>query len=276
MKTGAHIWTGKGLKETLKIIEFLGCDCFQIFLHNPRQWKRKKRDKKEVDFVKREIKKRRKKPFVIHMPYLLNLASENEDIFNKSLHLLKEEIEEGEEYNADYYVIHPGSNPDKKKGLEKLCYALNKIKRKKIKILIENTSGGGNHLCGDIDDFKYILDRVENIGFCLDTAHAFQYGYRLNTKNGFFYMLEKIEKNSTLSYILLVHANDSLTECGSKNDRHQHIGKGYLGIKAFELFIKNYYFGNLPFIIETPKETIEQDRINLEILKKIGAKYGKI
>jgi len=89
-------------------------------------------------------------------------------------------------------------------------------------------------------------------------------------------MVEKIEKNSLLNYILLIHANDSLTKQGSKIDRHQHIGKGYIGIKGFELLIRHKYFGNLPYIIETPKETIGQDKRNLKLLRQIGVKYGKI
>jgi len=276
MRTGAHIWIGKGLDETIKIIDYLECDCFQIFLHNPRSWERKKRNKEEIVKFKKEIKKRKIFPFVIHMPYLLNLSSSDKKIFKRSVNLLEREIEEAEEYSADYYVVHPGSNPDRKKGVKNLCSVFKNFKSRKIKILVENTSGSGNHLCGNLDEFKYILDKVENTFFCFDTAHAFQYGYKLNSKSGFNEMVEKIEKNSLLDYILLIHANDSLTKQGSKIDRHQHIGKGYIGIKGFELLIRHQYFGNLPYIIETPKETIGQDKRNLKLLRQIGVKYGKI
>jgi len=136
MRTGAHIWIGKGLDETVRIIDYLECDCFQIFLHNPRSWERKKRNKKEVVKFKKEIKKRKIFPFVIHMPYLLNLSSSDKKIFKRSVNLFEREIEEAEEYSADYYVIHPGSNPDRKNGIKNLCSVLKNFKSRKIKILV--------------------------------------------------------------------------------------------------------------------------------------------
>lgn len=279
MKVGVHLWTGEGLKKTIEHCDYLKCDCFQIFLHSPRKWERKRRGKKEVEEFKKELSKRKIHPFVVHMPYLINLASPYKNVRYNSLKLLEREIEEAEITGAHFYVIHPGSHKGdgKKNGWRRVCGGLKKIVGSKTKILIENTAGQGNSLGEKLEEFKVLIDCFgDKIGFCIDTAHLFQAGYNFKEKEGFYEMKEEIEKNLSLGYILLIHANDSATACGSKIDRHQHIGKGYIGMEGFEKFIKDEYFGNLPFIIETPKESLKQDKKNIEVLRKIGVHYGKI
>ncbi|MCS7181245.1 MAG: deoxyribonuclease IV, partial [bacterium] len=143
-----------------------------------------------------------------------------------------------------------------------------------IKILLENTSGQGSSIGYNFEQLGYILDKLDgNFGICFDTAHFFQAGYNIKK---FEIVKKDIEKFINLRYIKLVHANDSETDCGSKVDRHQHIGKGKIGIKGFEEIIKDEYFGSLPFIIETPKLSLKEDERNIRILRRIGEKYGKI
>jgi len=279
VKLGAHIWIGEGLLKTIEVAEYLGCDCFQIFLHNPRSWEIKKRNRDEIIEFRKVLKEKGIEMVVVHMPYILNLSSPDKEISLLTMKKLEKEIEESEEIGASYYVIHPGSHKGEgiESGWKRLVNNLKKFKDAKVKILIENTSGQGNLLGSRWEEFKYAVEKLDgDIGICFDTAHAFQSGYRINTQNGLENMKKEIEKNFPLGYIHLIHANDSATECGSKKDRHYHIGKGFIGMEGFESIIKDGFFGNLPFIIETPKSTIEKDKENLRILRKIGEKYGKV
>ncbi|MCM8804779.1 MAG: deoxyribonuclease IV [Candidatus Omnitrophica bacterium] len=276
MKIGAHLWTGEGLIKTIEYCDFLKCDCFQIFLSNPRSWKRKKRDKEEIKNFKQEIKKRENKPIVVHMPYILNIAEDNKKLIKKIINFINEEIEESEKIGAEFYVIHPGFHKGngEKKGIKNVIDLLKSLSKSNIKILVENTSGQGTSLGYKFEHFSTIFEKIDkNLGICFDTAHAFQSGHNLLE---FKKVKKDIEKFIDLSYIKLIHANDSKTDCGSRIDRHEHIGKGKIGIKGFEEIIKDEYFGNLPFIIETPKLSLKEDKENIEILRRIGEKYGKI
>jgi len=275
MRVGAHLWIGEGIEKTLEYCEYLGCNCFQIFLSNPRSWKRKEKSIEEIIRFREKIKLKKIKPIVIHMPYILNVAENNIKEKKKIVQLLEKEIEESENLKADFYVLHPGFHKGigEKKGIENVINTLKNFSISKIKILLENTSGQGTSIGYKFEHFSFLFDRLgDNFGVCFDTAHAFQSGY--NLKN-FEKVKENIEKFIPLSYILLIHANDSKTELNSKTDRHEHIGKGK-GIKGFEEIIKDEYFGNLSYIIETPKLSLKEDKKNIEILKKIGEKYGKI
>ncbi|MCM8785638.1 MAG: deoxyribonuclease IV [Candidatus Omnitrophica bacterium] len=276
MQIGAHLWIGEGLEKVIEFCEYLKSNCFQIFLSNPRSWKRKIRKEQEIEKFKQGIKKRKIKPVVIHMPYILNIAESDIKEKKKIINLLEKELEESEKMNADFYVIHPGfhKGQGEKKGIENVIDLLKSLSKSNIKILVENTSGQGTSLGYKFEHFYTIFEKIDkNLGICFDTAHAFQSGYNLKK---FDEVKKDIEKFIPLSYILLIHANDSKTALNSKKDRHEHIGKGEIGIKGFEQIIKDDYFGNLPFIIETPKVSLKEDRRNIEIIKKIGEEYGKI
>ncbi|HPP29448.1 MAG TPA: TIM barrel protein, partial [bacterium] len=140
-----------------------------------------------------------------------------------------------------------------------------------------NTAGQGNTVGGRWEEFEYIFERYgKKIGLCLDTAHSFQAGYDIREKDILYEMIDIIKKVSYPGSIFIIHSNDSPSPRGSHLDRHQHIGKGYLGEETFELLIRDEYLGTLPFIIETPKEDIEMDRRNLDILREIGKRYKRI
>ncbi|MCM8819051.1 MAG: deoxyribonuclease IV [Candidatus Omnitrophica bacterium] len=276
MKVGAHLWIGEGFLKVIEYSDYLKCDCFQIFLSNPRSWKRKKRSIEEIENFKKEIKNRKIAPVVVHMPYILNIAEDNKILRRKIIKFIENEIEESKKIGAHFYVIHPGflKGMEEKKGIKNTTEVLKNFKNIELTILLENTSGQGTSLGYSFKQMGYILSGLEeNFGICFDTAHAFQAGYNILE---FEKVKEDIEKFIDLRYIKLLHANDSKTTIGSRIDRHQHIGKGKIGIKGFEEIIKDQYFGNLPFIIETPKLSLKDDERNIKILRKIGEKYGKV
>jgi deoxyribonuclease-4 len=276
MLIGAHLWIGEGLLKTIEYCNYLECNCFQIFLSNPRSWERKYREEFEISQFKEKIEKNKIKPVVVHMPYILNIAEEDKKIKRKIIKFIEEEFVECEKLKVDFYVIHPGFHKGigEKRGIENIINLLKNFSSRNIKILLENTSGQGTSLGYKFEHFSFLIEKLgNNFGICFDTAHAFQAGYNLKK---FEDVKKNIEKFIPLSYILLIHANDSKTPVGSKIDRHEHIGKGKIGVEGFKSIIKDEYFGNLPYIIETPKLTLDEDKRNIKILKEIGEKYGKI
>ncbi|MCM8777051.1 MAG: deoxyribonuclease IV [Candidatus Omnitrophica bacterium] len=279
MLIGAHIWINKGLVSAVETANLLGCNCFQIFLQNPRSWKRKRRNSNEVMKFREKVKNYKISPVVIHMPYILNLSSPDREILKKSRELLEYEMIEAEQLGADYYVIHPGSHRGAgiDVGIKNLVESIKPFVRKKPEILVENTAGHGNTIGGRWEDFVYLFEKFGgDIGICFDTAHTFQAGYDIRDEDKFLEMLEMIDNKLLPKGILVVHANDSGSPLGSHLDRHQHIGEGFLGRKTFEILIKDRYIGTLPFIIETPKMDIEADKKNLDILKSIEKRYHRL
>ncbi len=279
MRIGAHIWIGEGLEKAVDTAETLGCGCFQMFLQNPRSWNRRKRPDEEITAFRKSIKKSNIKPVVVHMPYILNLASPDRKIAGMSQALFEKEMMEAENIGADYYVIHPGSHRGAgiETGIKNLAASLGPFAGSVPKILLENTAGQGNTIGGRWEEFIYLFEKFgKDIGLCFDTAHAFQSGYNIKDEENLREMLDVIDGKLASGAILLIHANDSASPLGSGLDRHQHIGRGFLGKDSFELLVKDAYCGTLPFIIETPKSEINSDRKNIEILKKMGMKYGKI
>ncbi|MCS7179912.1 MAG: TIM barrel protein, partial [bacterium] len=157
MRVGAHLWTAEGLLKTIKYLDYLKCDCLQIFLSNPRSWKRKEREKEEIVNFKRELMKRKIIPVVIHMPYILNIAEENKMTRMKIIKLLEKEIEESESIGAEFYVVHPGFHKGigEKKGIKNIIMVLKNFKDIKIKILLENTSGQGSSIGYNFQQLGY-------------------------------------------------------------------------------------------------------------------------
>jgi len=269
MKTGAHIWISGGFEKASETAVYLGCQCIQIFLHNPRSWKVSEKNEQDLIVFVRKLKKKNIKPLVVHMPYLINLSSSDREIFSRSIERLQMEINEAEKMKADFYVIHPGGCYFKPAGLKQLAGVLNQFNGMNIKILVENTSGQGNQLGGTWKELGYLYQKSKNIGFCFDTAHAFAAGNDFTCREGFLKMKQEIEKFFPLDSILLVHANDTNSKCGSKLDRHQHLGKGLIEKAGFINLISDRHFFSLPFIIETPKASLKEDRKNLQWLRKL-------
>ncbi|MGI6595817.1 MAG: deoxyribonuclease IV [Elusimicrobia bacterium] len=275
MRLGTHIWIGRGLASVFQISEALGCECFQIFLQNPRSWSRKQRSDAEIDVFRQGVKRQNVFPVVVHMPYLLNLSSPDKNILQKSRTLFEHEMIEAAQLGADYYVIHPGSHKGEgiETGVRNLIQSIKPFIGEKPKILLENTAGQGNTIGGKWEDFIPLFERYGNdIGLCFDTAHAFQSGYDIRRATILLEMLDNIDRKLAPNNVLLIHSNDSPSGLGSHLDRHQNIGEGLLGIKTFDMLIRNKTLGKLPFILETPKSDIDADKKNLAVLRQIWEK----
>ncbi len=224
---------------------------FQIFVKSNMQWK-KNDNLSEGDFLKfrENTKKYGMKKTVAHASYLINLASENEELLKKSIDDVKYELELCNKLKIDYLVIHPGSNSNKKRAMKSIMETLNNIEYGHTELLIENSSGKGNTVPGSIEEMAEMLDYSRNINLCLDVCHYFSYGY--NIRNEYSEVMDSLFSLINRERIRALHINDSKYEAGQKKDRHENIGYGHIGDKGFYNLMNDNNFNNIPMIMETP------------------------
>jgi len=226
-------------------------------------------------------KKNKINPVFIHISYLINLASPDLRLYNGSIQAYIEDIQEADDLAADYIVTHMGSHKETSEdaGIKRLVDALNKIleetKDSKVGILLENTSGSGSWLGYRFYHQHKILKGLKDkarVGLCLDTAHAYLAGYNLATKQGLEQMLIEIDEMVGLKLIKLIHLNDAAGELGCHHDRHEHIGKGHIGLSGMKRIINHPKLKNIPMILETPKSAEDSDRENLALVRRLSRK----
>ncbi len=261
-----------GIHRAIERARDLGCTTVQIFSHNPRGWTVKGTSDTDTDAFKKLREKYNITPVFIHTSYLINLASVNNTLLKKSIDMLVVEMERADAIGAEYVVIHTGSSSgDKPSDARKRAIeALNVVASRgswKAGLLIENTAGKRGDISSSIKEMAEIINAVEGTlisGICIDTCHAFSAGYDISKDNGIEMIAREIKGHIRIENLKLIHLNDSKAGCGSGIDRHEHIGKGKIGMKGLASFINYPPFKDIPLIIETPKKTEDDDRMNLE------------
>ena len=275
---GAHVSASGSILKTFSRAKEINAEVFQFFLRSPRVWWWKGVDPK----TKEEFKKKLKNfngVVVVHAPYLLNLASPKEELRKRSVDVFLEELRFCDEVGIHYYNFHPGTAKgiSEEEGLRNVLKSLEEVFSnyvpKNTTVLLENTAGERGDLGKNFRELGELINPFEGlkIGVCLDTCHAFAYGYQINTKRGFEAFKREADKYVGLERIKLIHANDSKVPLGGRKDRHEHIGKGYIGLEGFRNLLKDDYFSELPYCLETPKED-NMDVVNLRILRKLSLK----
>ena len=275
---GAHVSISGGIQNAVLRAADLNINCFQIFVKNNRQWHIKFPTPTEIGEFKKNIKEFSIKSVVAHATYLINLCSLDAQVREKSYTTLKNELEICDTLNIPYLVLHPGSGPNKEECTKMISQALNKIytdNKINTKVLLETMAGQGESIGHTFENLHKIYDKIKNknsVGFCFDTCHVFSAGYDIKTDKGFESILKEFDNFLGLENLKVFHINDSKKECGSKVDRHEHIGLGKIGIGLFEYIMNDERFIDIPKIIETPKNAVEDDIRNLQILKKLHKK----
>lgn len=277
MLLGVHVSAQGRIYQALERAHELGCNTMQVFSRNPQRWRE--------DFIGREDLEefRRKRqafgigPVFIHVPYLINLASPSPKLYDASIEAYIEDILEAHALGADYIVTHMGSHKETSEagGIKRLTEALNTITEKTkqasgVGILLENTTGSGSWLGYKFIHQKHVIGGLKEkgrFGLCLDTAHAYLAGYDISTKEGLGAILEEIDNLVGLDFLKLIHLNDARDKLGSHYDRHEHIGKGKIGLEGMKRIINHPKLKNIPFILETPKDSENADRMNLKIVR---------
>ena len=272
MLLGVHCSIRGGLHNAFSESESLGIDTFQIFTKNQRQWKERIIDTQEKSKFLDDYKTSHVKMVFSHASYLINLTSNDDTLWECSVRALIGEVQRCHDLGLDFTIVHPGSAKElsEQKGIKKIIMALkttlHATENSTVKILLENTAGQGSSIGYRFEHLRQILRGVDSprIGVCFDTSHAFAAGYDIRSKIGFEATMEELDKIVGLQNLHAIHLNDSKGELGSNLDRHEHIGKGKLGLEPFRQIMNR--FPHIPKVIETPKKD-NMDVVNLEILR---------
>jgi len=264
---GGHVSIAGGIDTAPGRASEYGFNTFQIFVKSNLQWKYREITEEETVNFKEKVKNLNLQKPVVHATYLLNLGSANKELVQKSMDDLKYEIEACNRIGVERLVLHPGSNNDRDMALKSIMDLLNSLETGNVTLLIENSSGKGNTVPATIEEMAKMLDLSKNkIGICLDTCHFFAEGYDL--KSGYKESIDSLRSNGIMSHIGAMHINDSMFDIGSKKDRHENIGNGYIGDTGFSNIINDKAFNSIPMIMETPGGE-EHYKENIEKLKDL-------
>ena len=257
---GVHVSIAGKLSHAVDRAKSLHCCTMQIFSRNPRGWDTGPLDPQEVGRFRKGREEARISPLVIHASYLINLAATENALFERSIRALEEELARGDELGADYLVVHVGSNSQQgpRFGIARVVEALRCFEAgtARTQLLLENTAGERGDIGCRMDELGEILTRLGNLpwlGFCLDTCHAFAAGYDISYRAGVKAWVKEIQETVGLDRIKLLHLNDSKKGLNCHVDRHEHIGKGKIGLEGFRAIIRHPELQNIPMILETPK-----------------------
>lgn len=278
MRVGCHVSISGKIFQSVDRALALGCTAMQIFSRNPRGWKSSPLLEDDVRIFKERLRESGIDPLVIHTPYLINLASPDNELYEKSIDSFRIDLERAHTLGAAFLVTHLGSSKDMGShyGIKRVADAFNLLLergiRGNIRILLENTAGSGSFIGSSLDQIKEIIEAVKEnslLGLCYDTCHGFASGYDLRDPESLDNLIGEIEKHIGLKRLQLLHLNDSKGDFQSGIDRHEHIGWGKIGIKGFELLINHPSLREIPMILETPKKSDEDDMMNLSTVKNL-------
>lgn len=272
---GAHMSISGGPDKALERGESIGCTAIQIFTKSNRQWKAKPLTPEMIQDFKNCKKKSSVLDVIAHASYLINLGSSTPSVEKQSTEALKDELVRCEQLGIKYLVLHPGSagTHSRKKSIEQIARNIDDIFNKtktSTHILIEIMAGQGSIIGSAFQELAEIRSLVENkkkVGICFDTCHAFAAGYNFSSPRDYQQMWDDFDKTVGIQHIKAIHMNDSKKELDSHVDRHEHIGKGKIGLEAFKLIMNDPRFFDIPKILETPKEKdLEEDVENMKTL----------
>ena len=275
---GAHMSIAGGIHNAFSHGERAGCRTLQIFLKNANQWKGRGLTEEDRSLYIEAQKRSSIGPVMAHNSYLINLASPDPFLYERSLEAFMEEMGRANFLGVPHVVLHPGAHmgAGENQGIARVAAAINRALTQvppPVGILLENTAGQGSCLGHRFDHLAAILDRVrhpERIGVCLDTCHLFAAGYDIRSEAGYRKTILEFDRLLGVDRIRAFHVNDCKRELGARVDRHAHIGKGFIGLDAFRCLVNDRRFARVPKILETPKgKDLREDLINLAVLRSL-------
>ena len=282
MLLGAHMSIAGGVFNAPHSGREVGCEAIQIFTKNANQWKAKPLGEEDVRRFKEAVEETGVWPVVAHDSYLINLASPDPELHEKSLQAFAIEMERAERLGLPFLIFHPGSHvgSGEAAGLKKIARSLDKLHRRtknyQLKLLLETTAGQGTNLGYTFEQLSGVIGSVkepERLGICFDTCHTFAAGYDISTEAGYRKVFRELDRVIGLDRIGAFHLNDAKKGLGSRVDRHAHIGQGELGLTPFRCLVNDRRFRKVPKILETPKgKDMAEDRMNLEVLRGLVKK----
>ena len=278
---GAHMSIAGGCDRAVHAARAVGFETVQLFTKNNNQWNAPPLSDEHARTFRAALAETGITDPVAHTSYLINLASPEEALWEKSIEALALEVERCELLGIPDLVLHPGAHmgQGEKKGVMRVARALDRVHRRTkgvtVKIDLETTAGQGTNLGYRFEHLSDILRRVgcsERLGVCVDTCHIFAAGYSLASKEEYDETIERLEETVGLARLRAWHLNDSVRECGSRVDRHAGIGVGLIGLEPFRHLVNDARFRHVPMILETPKGVLEGEDLdarNLRTLRRL-------
>jgi deoxyribonuclease-4 len=277
---GSHMSIAGGLHNAYIRAEEAGCRCVQLFVKSSNQWRAKPLTDEDIEQFGAERKRTGIGPAVAHSSYLINIGSPDPALYEKSREALMIEYKRCVQLGVDSLVFHPGAHigTGAQAGVERISSAmdwvLGKIPEGSTLLLLETTAGMGSHIGSTFEELKDILDRLDHAdraGVCFDTCHVYAAGYDIRTEAGYRDTMKRFDSILGRSSLKALHFNDSKYDLGTHKDRHEHIGKGFIGEDAFGFFLRDPKLAGVPKILETPKDDAgKYDKMNLALLRKLA------
>ena len=276
---GAHMSIAGGLHLAFTRIRKVKGEALQIFLSNQRQWKTPPLTAEMIENFRLQWQKNRSIVVAAHDSYLINLAAPDQITVEKSVTAFADELVRAAVLEIPFLITHPGSHRGQgvEAGLESFVHNLDSAitlsKTSTVSVLIETTAGQGTNLGSKFEEIGFILRESryrDRLGVCFDTSHAFAAGYDFRTPETYAETFSLFDQIIGLQRLKFFHLNDSKRLLGSRVDRHEHIGKGEIGLKGFRLLLNDPRFQNHPMVLETPKgKDLKEDRRNLKVLRSL-------
>lgn len=276
---GAHMSIAGGVEKALLAGERAQCDAIQLFTKSSRQWAAEPYSAEEIQLFHHSQKETGIVKVIAHDSYLLNLGSPDEGLRKKSIRAFIDEMESCESLAIPNLIAHPGAHmgAGEKAGIKRVARSLDQIHKAcpgyQVQVTLEITAGQGTTLGYRFDQIRSMMDGVkqnERLRVCFDTEHAFAAGYDIRTKEGYERTFTEFDERIGIDLLAAFHLNDSKKEFHSRVDRHEHIGKGHIGVEAFRLLMNDQRFWGLPMCLETPKGLdLKEDIENLSLLRSL-------
>ena len=276
---GAHMSIAGGVNLAIERARSIDCTVMQIFVKNNMQWFARPLTPYEIRTFLEHRQRSELSSIFAHANYLINFAATNGQFHANSIRSLSEELVRSDQLELPFLVLHPGAHlgAGEEAGLEKIVESIDRVfsslPKIKTRIALETTAGQGSCLGNKFEHLAYIISGVrepERLCVCLDTAHVFASGYDIGSEASVRKTFREFDRVVGLDRLMAIHLNDSKTACGSRVDRHEHIGKGKIGLPAFRFIMGDRHFRKIPKVLETPKgKDLREDVVNLKTWRRL-------
>ena len=279
MPLGAHVSIAGGVDKAVLRGQQIGCQTIQVFTKSNHRWAAPPLRDETIENWYRNLEESGIAPVVAHDSYLINLASPDDALWQKSLDAFVVEMERCQALSIPYLVMHPGAHTGsgEEVGLRRVATALDRaferVPDARVTVLLETTAGQGSSLGYRFEHLARIMEQAradDRLGVCFDTCHALAAGYEIRSPEGYEATFQQFDQIVGLERLQVFHVNDSKRDLGSRVDRHEHIGQGYVGLEGFGLLLNDDRFRQHPMLLETPKGPDLQENVeNLAVLRSL-------